>query len=293
MQRKAIVTIVCGERYQQLWKRFSFPGWQKYAVRHGYELVVLEQPLDLTARGENRSIAWQKLLVAGNPHVAKFDVMVWLDADIVVNHWLAPCIASSLTSDRVGIAEETRLPGDLFSEMTKENDRFWTSTLARVGVPHPLDPYRRYGFAEPAACYFNSGVMVIRPALHRELLEHVYNAYEDKGPLLNYEQIPLSYELATSGRYELIDPKYNVLWLQLLISFGYPHRLQSPSMLSGRAAFLARLLSRVYFLHFAGAQHIMPDVALLDIDREPVALKLDVAHATLAKEMAEAARVMS
>jgi hypothetical protein len=286
MERKAIVTIVSGDAYKRNWQRFCLPNWQKYAERHGCELIVLEQPVDTSERARKRSIAWQKLLIGGHPLVAKFDKAVWIDADIVVNHRLAPCVVSSLNSDPIGICEEATLPAEgLFSEMAKANDAFWTMALGRVGLPHPLDPYRRYGFADRPNRYFNCGLIVISPAIHCEFLEHVYYSYEDKGPYLNYEQIPLSYELAKSEQYELIDAKYNVLWLHLLISFGYPHGPRSSSMLSGRLAFLARLLERVYFLHFAGAQHIMRDLDLLDTDRDPVGIRLAPVRAAFTAEI--------
>src|SRR5262249_11172081 len=152
---------------------------------------------------------WQKLLIAGHPRARAYDVVVWIDADIVINHWLAPCIASSLSTDGIGICEETELPHEgLFSEMAKANLAFWQQAGEKVKIPHPLDPFRRYGFAERPARYFNTGVVVLRPALHREFLEGIYNRYEDKGPHCNYEQIPLSYELETKNKCEVIDPKY-------------------------------------------------------------------------------------
>lgn len=287
MQRKAIVTIVHGERYQRIWRRFSLPNWRRYAARHGYELLVLEQPLDTSLRARSRSIAWQKLLVAGHPNARTYDVLVWMDADVVINPWLAPCIASSLSTDQIGVSEETELPREgLFAEMVKANEGFWQVAGERLNIPHPLDAYRRFGFPDRPGRYFNTGVMVLRPALHRDLLQEVYDKYEDKGPYCNYEQVPLSYEIETRNRCEVMDPKYNVLLVQLLLAFGYPHGPHAPALLSGRATFLARLLSRVYFLHFAGVHHLMPDLALLDFQSEPIRLNLVEARRALSSELA-------
>lgn len=287
MQRKAIVTIVHGEHFQRTWKQFSRPNWRRYAERHRYELLVLDQPLDQSPRATARSIAWQKLLIASHPQARRYDVLVWIDADVVINHWRAPCIVASLSTDRIGVCEETELPREgLFSEMVKANLAFWEQAGERAKMPYPLDPFRRYGFAERPTRYFNTGVLVVRPALHREFLEDIYNRYEDKGPYCNYEQIPLSYEMERHNNCEVMDPKYNVLLVQLLLAFGYPHSRRSPTLLSGRALFLGRLLSNIYFLHFAGVHHLMPDLALIDSRSEPIRLNLDAARKALANELA-------
>lgn len=142
------------------------------------------------------------------------------------------------------------------------------------------NPFRRYGFAVQPSRFFNTGVMVLRPELHREFLENVYRRYEDRGPGHLYEQVPFSYELAKTGQYEIIDPKYNVLYLKFLIGFRYPwmwNAIAAPSraIVSGRAAFLAGLLTNMYFLHFAGVQSLTQDLAFLNLDSDPIQLKLD------------------
>jgi hypothetical protein len=271
--RKAIVTFTIGEPMGAFWQKYSLPTWKKYATRHGYDLVVFNRPIDNSERAKARSISWQKLLLAGNPGLAAYDVIVWIDADIVINHRLAPCIASTMTSNRVGICEETEFPSaPLFSEMKKRYGQLVIADAAKRGILHPLDPHRRYGFAQPAKASFNGGLMVWRPAMHRQFLEEVYTQYEDKGPYTLYEQVPLSYRLAEAGLYETLDPKFNMQFSKLAAGLGM---LLTPRPLAdGRIGLIAALLNSCYFLDFAGVWALlMNDLSLIDFDQDPVSVR--------------------
>jgi hypothetical protein len=272
--RKAIVTIVVGDLVQAFWQRYSRPTWQKYAERHGYDLVVIDKLMDTSLRARARSVAWQKLLIANDDRLGRYETVVWLDADIVINHHLAPCIAEGMRKDRIGICEETKFPPDpLFSEMSRQCKELILASSAKRGIPYPLDPHRRYGFSEPAKLSFNTGVMVLRPALHRRLLERVYTEFEDKGPDTLYEQVPLSHSIVESGLYEVLDPKFNVHFSKLAAGLGM--LVTSRPLADGRIGLIAALLNVSYFLHFAGVWAVlMNDLALLDLDSNPMRVRL-------------------
>jgi hypothetical protein len=80
----------------------------------------------------------------------------------------------------------------------------------------PLTPREAYQNYDPrmSDCdrVFNAGLFTFSPALHRELLEHVYHTYEDKGDPSYYENQPLSYEFVHSGLVHWLDQRYNHLW---------------------------------------------------------------------------------
>lgn len=283
--RKAIVTIVHGEDYLGRWRAYALPTWESYADRHGYSgIIAITAPLDASSRAQSRSIAWQKLLVAGHPEVREHDAAVWLDADIVINHQLAPCIVAAQSTDRIGLCEETQLPDHpLFSQMVGNIRSNLIEGCARLGIPHPLDPFKRYGLTDLPSKYFNTGVMVFRPREHGALFEAVYHGYEDRGPGRLYEQVPFSYEVARHGLYETLDPKFNVLYGKFYVAMGGHHAKRV--VLDGRAAILAAILSNVYFLHFAGIQYAMRDVDLLDFRSSPIRLRRDKASARARLEL--------
>ena len=81
---KAIVTLATGV-YLELWEIYARPAWQLFCDRHGYDLVVLTEPLDTSHRAVSRSIAWQKLICFEHPRLAGIDHLIWLDSDIVIN----------------------------------------------------------------------------------------------------------------------------------------------------------------------------------------------------------------
>jgi hypothetical protein len=61
---KAIVTLAVGDEYRALWNAKARPSWERYAARHGYELIALHEPIDTSPLGR-RPMSWQKLLVLG------------------------------------------------------------------------------------------------------------------------------------------------------------------------------------------------------------------------------------
>jgi hypothetical protein len=101
-------------------------------------------------------------------------------------------------------------------------------------------------------------VLVLSPHHHRELLEHVYNVYEDRGGYeMNYEMRPLSFEIQEKGLQHWLDNRFNAI-VYLLDS--YSHLVQKKPPLTAdwqKTAFLKEEYARNYFLHFAGTHHLM------------------------------------
>src|ERR1051326_3225552 len=74
-----------------------------------------------------------------------------------------------------------------------------------------------------ATIFSRRGVLVLSPLHHREIFEHVYRQYEDKGgPGWNYEMRPLSFEIQERSLQHLIDARFNVLlgfWLERMVFY--------------------------------------------------------------------------
>ena len=110
--------------------------------------------------------------------------------------------------------------------------------------------------------------MVLSPNYRREVLEHTYRAYEDRG--FNYEMRPLSHEIQARGLQHWIDPRFNALvwWMFLHRNMGGG---QTPTQ-SEISQFLLDSYRHSYFLHFAGAANLMALLgsagrSVLDISR--------------------------
>ncbi len=287
--RKAIVTLAIGPRYRQIWSRIAQPNWSRYAARHGYDLICFEEPLDASERARDRFPAWQKLLVLGRPEVSAHDVVVWVDLDIVMNHQVAACIASSRSSDKVGLClEEALLPElPLFELANQRIERYKAEFKQRRGLDPERKSYRGRGLPDPGVS-LNTGVMVLGRREHRQLLEHVYNSYEKPKPGLGHEQLPLSYELARNNAYEILDPKFNLTVRKFAYAFSQAGTMPHP-IISGRVALLCSLLAGSYFLHFAGAQSWMADLRFMNFDRVPVSLRMNRIAVALGQQFGPAA----
>jgi len=46
----AIVTLAVGAYHKRLWQTRCLPNWSRYAERHGYDLICIDQPLDVSER---------------------------------------------------------------------------------------------------------------------------------------------------------------------------------------------------------------------------------------------------
>lgn len=260
--KRAIVTLAIGDAYRQNFDLLCRKGWSAYAERHGYDLVVIKEPLDVSERARKRSLAWQKCLVLGAPDVAQYEQVVWIDSDIYINP-AAPSVMEGVPLERVGVVDDHRLPTPeirqgIIKKMIANapergglDKRYWQAWLdpgtwhAYVGLPGG----QRH--------MVQTGVMVMSPKHHRAAFDHVYHSYEDSGAAsLHYEARPLSHEIQAQNLAHWIDPRFNALvwWL-----------VELKTLTSGRGPtqtelhhFLLDSYQRYHFLHFAGVGHLMP-----------------------------------
>lgn len=224
MATKAIVTILIGENYQKMWNDTFRDTWVQYARRHDYDIVILKDYLDPTPRGRERTPHWQKLLVLGHPALRHYEDVVWIDADILINHHTAPCIVGANDSDKVGIVSycsEFRLPA-------RWDNRYHRRARSGSGgkilkSPAFSDWYRQAGLEGDVEDFTNTGVLVMKPRLHTELMRHVYDHFTEND-WSHKENGALSYWLFKTGDYNLIDPRFNVSWNGDIIEF-YPFLL--------------------------------------------------------------------
>ena len=249
--RTAIVTLAIGKEFSERWHRLCEENWHDYADRHGYDVICLEEPLDDSQRARDRSPSWQKLLVLGQPFAADYERIVWVDADVVFGED-APAITAGVPPEKVGAVDEVNGLGGRLKLMLY-GKRF-------------SEYYRDFGFEGSLDHVVQAGVMVTSPAQHRELFEHVYEAYEDK-PGMFFEMRPLSWELQQAGLVHWLDPRFNMLWIvyrtlhdPVLIEHHWHPRLRP---------LLRQARSEAFAVHFAGEVGNM-DYALQPEDRHHV-----------------------
>lgn len=266
MPRKALATLVIGDRYKHVFNYWYRPGWEAYCRRYGLDLVVVETPLDTSPRGAGRSPSWQKLLIHTAPGLENCEQIAWVDCDIAIAPH-SPNIFDLVPVHKVGTTNDHATP-------TREDHRLVTERAYRqwdaAGIRYvsnltAQEVYANVGIHCDYEDVVQAGMFVFSPAHHAELMERVYRTCEDSGDNgLNHEMRFFSYELIKAGLVEWLSVKFNMMWTCYQALY-YPF-LELPEQLPGRLPFaVKKALSKFlrgpcvrcafnnnYFLHFAG-----------------------------------------
>ena len=225
MNDKAIVTLLIGDAVRRLWTDHMEKGWRIYAAKHGFDLVLIDEFIDKSALARARAPHWQKCLVLQHPRVAPYKHAVWVDADIAINHFTAPSVVAAVRGDKVGC-------------------------VIAGGGGGPNGTYAKYGVASSTDRQTNSGVLVLQPARHAEMMDWVYRNYEENDHSAK-ENVPLSFHLLENDLAEPIDPRFNVDWTGVILR-DYPFlvNLLNPDrdILVPYCVHVA--WAKSYFLHF-------------------------------------------
>ena len=249
---RAIVTLAIGSGFAGRWHSICQPLWRRYCERHGYDLICFEGPLDTSERARRRSPAWQKCLILGQPTVRRYEQVVWVDSDILPSPE-APSVSESVPVERVGAVDEYSMPTrEIHDRVLAKLYRRWDADgVAYVHNLTAAEYYRNFDLPPTFEEVVQTGMLVLSPSHHRELLEDVYERYDDRGPGLNYEMRPLSYELLRAGVVTWLDPRFNYIWghykaLHYPFLIAHPHHPRA-------AECAARALNDAHFLHFTGS----------------------------------------
>src|SRR5215467_11740010 len=221
--KTAIVTIAIGAAYSARFRAHCESGWSRYAERHGFDLIVIDRPLDQTPRAVARSPAWQKCLVLRPDIAGSFDRVIWIDSDVLIND-RAPSIADGIPLERIGATDENVFPSrearrQMFTLLMQQAQAV-NPGLAKTWATYldPADWHAAWGLPRCGRSIVQTGVLVLAPRHHRELLEHVYYAYEDRGgEPMNYEMRPLSFEIQARGLLHVLDNRFNALLMFLIM----------------------------------------------------------------------------
>jgi hypothetical protein len=256
----AIVALAIGEPYFSNWQKYSAPSWQAYAKKHGYDIIVLTEPLDRSPLAAARSPAWQKCLVPCLEGVARYRQVVLLDCDIVINDDTAPRITDQVPVEYVGgvlsgapIQEDLRIV--LLCRMMRRYYEYEPGT--RHWQEFQNEAHRPYGLAPTGGRLLQTGVLVASPAHHRAIFEGVYHARYSYTSRC-HEQVPLSHELLSRGLFSPIDTRFNSVFHESMV-VHYPYLLNKSTtgydLLAKHATRVA--LANNFFLHFAYDAELM------------------------------------
>lgn len=251
--RVALVTIVTGEKHTSLWRRHAEAGWRAWCARHDLDLIVIDQPIDTSPLGASRSVAWQKLLIHHAVPPDRYDRLIWMDADIVINPETAPDPRGACAANRIGaVAYDANLRAEGFAlayGRMRGEAITWPEANRRLLSAHGLhgDP----------SWLLNTGLLIV-PTAFWPILEGVYRERTLIVSRQQQEQVFLSHEIGRRGIGQMIDPKFNFCWYEFQYMAGLDRMPDIPAL---NGVFARALLDQVYCLHFAGTHDAMNHLA--------------------------------
>ncbi len=243
--RTALVTIILGRPYQLAWREVCESTWRAHAERHGYDVIAIDMPLDTSMRAAMRPPYWQKLLVLRPDIAGGYDRIVWIDADIIINP-AAPAVTDGVPVEMIGLTDESRFP----------SPQEYREVQLRLAHGHErLGDLGRSAFARASANMLpipQTGVMVLSPAHHREILEEVYHTKEHD--ILVSEQVYAGRAILQHELAHWIDQRFNALVFFLR---DIEHQRAALDTEPKLIAAMRKWISHYYFLHFAAVQDLL------------------------------------
>lgn len=269
MNTKAIFTILYGEKYVSQWKTYAEASWRAYAQKHGYDIILVTSPIQQRHDLSFRAIHWQKLFIASHPDARKYEKIVFLDSDIIINYHRAPCIVSANNSDKIGAVRFDRYIDDSsrYSLIFLRQARFVNYQLrseqrikqpslsATLSGPDYSATYREWTDRPWEIPLLNSGVLVIDPHRHRELLEGIYDqsvkdVASDEVRGKAYEQGYVMYSLFKAGMINFMDERFNTIsHLEIPLHYPFLALIEDERLVQ---ICYTTILCNSYFMHFAG-----------------------------------------
>lgn len=268
--RNAIVSMVIGDNFIKQWVGLCQGEWVNYAKRHGFDIIMINRPLDESGYAASRSPAWQKLLILDQPWAAKYERIIWLDSDILINPTAPNILGSVPDHTHVGVPVGSR---DHESPILHAvNERLYNVKILPEEWPGTHRAINGSIFRDTinvdlddSFCMFCTGVLVVSPKYHREIFLRSYNNYNSESRL--YEQPALSYEICKSGKVTEFSTRFN--WMPMLMMLLYfPEFWSTPFTKEKYLEMLPMLRKEFaisYFLHFAGCGGLMKFISSEDL----------------------------
>jgi hypothetical protein len=247
MATAALMTIAIGESYLDNWKRYCAANWERYAFKHGLDVIVLTKPLAPSPRNPS----WQKCLIPQSDAARSYRRIVAMDCDIAINPD-APNIFDQVAEEDVGgVRCESHIHPDL--------QHVLLSLLLKRPVPYGEvkqaarerieKAYRLHG-CQPHDSVIQCGMLALTPEIHGPLFRAAFHK-EVPAETRCYEQFPLSDALLTADVFRQIDTRFNsVLWETLQVHHPYVFEDLAGGEQVVRSIVRSEFANN-FFLHFA------------------------------------------
>lgn len=260
--RAAIVTLAIGDFYTSAWNKLFKTSWLNYAEKFNFDLYVIYIPLDNSEAAKSIVLTWQKCLILEQDWAQSYERIIWIDVDIAISA-SAPNILDYVTeNDKVGISSENLQLAEVELDILFEQEHninmlpqhrdaiwknFYIENLSGIGFNAEMIEVVNNEI-------FNSGVMVLSPKYHRNILKLVYDTRKSQW---SQEQPLMTYYLKKENSFIRLSPRFN--WcLYPVINLHFRYCDQSHKMASDIIPeFVKTEFKKSYFLHFNGSRGLI------------------------------------
>jgi hypothetical protein len=201
-----LVTIAIGDRYLQIYNYLFRKSQEAYAKKYGYDFKVITEFLDNRLHHPS-TISFNKILVCSQDWSSQYDIIIFVDADILINNNAPPLHLYKDYETKIGIADEWSQP--TFERRTAlQKSMGWETTASEY--------YKISNLIIETNTVLNTGVLVLQPKYHRVFLEDIYYKYvknaigNSRG--FHFEQSAIGYELQKANMFTIISNEFNALW---------------------------------------------------------------------------------
>ena len=242
-----VAVIAVGLPSYSLWSSTFAPNLRRWCARHGYALEVFTEPLDPSRT--DRSISWQKLLLAGHPRLSGYDRIHYFDHDVLLSP-IAPPL--EVPDGKIGaVTWRGSYHGDpVFYEAMRET---WKHNYMKWVMDANIDSFARLaevGGYPPHEDWMNAGVMSFQPR-HADFFAEVYKEPDHERSSL--EQQALTHWLC-NRRADLLHPldrRWNQVFDVLTVThYAFLPLLYPKSFIVAKCVECA--LRNHFAVHFAG-----------------------------------------
>ena len=226
-----LVSLAIGDMYLKGYNAIFRPSHEDYARRHSYDIRIVSEYLDEELLHKSL-ISFQKALVFSQTWSYDYDLIIFVDTDIIIN-MNSPAIHAVCNPDKINVVNEFAQPTKELRRALQERSG-WETTATEY--------YKLSGFDIETDIAPNTGVIVACPKLHGTYLRNIYEAYKEtaihhkRGYI--YEQSAIGYCLVRDCMYSLLPNHWNGLWMI--------NKFINPSL------DLVEFANATYFIHFAG-----------------------------------------
>ena len=249
----ALVIITIGQQRWQYEKLF-IPSIKAYAAKWNYDFIQIKDMLDHTLQPKpndvymKQTICMQKCLLAQQSWAKKYDVVIYMDSDFLVNVDAAPNILTEYQLGKIAAVDERNMFG---------NSAYVRSVWQRVAphLPKTAEEYYSKFFPgqETFDKQFNGGLLVFQPSVHAEFFKMVYDTYMPyilAGKDIDGDQAVLNFEANKTGLVQYLDERWNRLWnFCWILYYEFLNEKEHRDILR---LCLKQIFDTHYCIHFAG-----------------------------------------